>query len=129
VLQVVIHRLAETGKCAIGSSPSSFHFFNNEGVSGMNNLYRCCPLVTRFRLPHATAIAALFFGAIGSLSAQAASPQDGYSALVRLFQEWREFEAPVMKNNVPDYSASAMAVKAARLPEWRKRLDSIDPKS
>jgi uncharacterized protein (DUF885 family) len=49
--------------------------------------------------------------------------------LVKLVQQWREFEHPVMKNNVPDYSASAMAAKAAALPGWRKRLDAIDPKS
>jgi hypothetical protein len=50
------------------------------------------------------AIAALFFGAVGNLSAQAASGPDGYFALVNLFQQWREFERPVMKNNVPDYN-------------------------
>ena len=34
-----------------------------------------------------------------------------------------------MKNNVPDYSASAMAAKSAALQQWRKRLDAIDPRS
>ncbi|GAC1631976.1 MAG: hypothetical protein NVS9B14_04580 [Candidatus Acidiferrum sp.] len=34
-----------------------------------------------------------------------------------------------MKNGVPDYSAHAMAAKAAALKEWRKRLDGIDPRS
>jgi hypothetical protein len=61
--------------------------------------------------------------------AQAAGDQDGYPALVKLFHQWREFEHPVMKNGVPDYSASAMAAKAAALPQWRKRLDAIDSKS
>jgi hypothetical protein len=61
-------------------------------------------------------------------SARAANEPDGYPALVTLFQQWREFEHPAMKNNVPDYSASAMAAKAAALPQWRKRLDAIDPK-
>jgi hypothetical protein len=75
------------------------------------------------------AIAAVFFGTIRGGSAKAASEPDGYPALVKLFQQWREFEHPVMKNNVPDYSASAMAAKAAALPRWRKRLDAIDPKS
>ena len=75
------------------------------------------------------AIASLFFGAMSGSSAKAASEPDGYPALVKLFQQWREFERPVMKNNVPDYSASAMAAKAAALPGWRKRLDAIDPKS
>ena len=62
-------------------------------------------------------------------SAKAASEPDGYPALVTLFQQWREFEHPAMKNNVPDYSASAMAAKALALPRWQKRLDAIDPKS
>ena len=83
----------------------------------------------RLQLCHAMAIAALFLGAMSGGSVQAASEPDGYPALVQLFQQWREFEHPVMKNNVPDYSASAMAAKAAALPRWRKRLDAIDPKS
>lgn len=84
---------------------------------------------TRFQLWLATvATAAFLISAIGS-SAQTANNQDGYLALVKLFQQWREFEHPAMKNNVPDYSASAMTAKAAALPEWRKRLDAIDPKS
>jgi len=83
----------------------------------------------RLQLCHAMAIAALFLGAMSGGSVQAASEPDSYPALVKLFQQWREFEHPVMKNNVPDYSASAMAAKAAALPRWRKRLDAIDPKS
>ena len=63
----------------------------------------------RLRLCRAVAIGTLFFGGILSGSARAASEPDGYPALVNLFQQWREFEHPVMKNNVPDYSASAMA--------------------
>jgi len=83
----------------------------------------------RRQLCHVMAISALFFGVMSSASARAPSEPDGYAALVKLFQQWREFEHPVMKNNVPDYSASAMAAKAAALPWWRKRLDAIDPKS
>jgi uncharacterized protein (DUF885 family) len=81
------------------------------------------------QLCRAMAIAALFFGAMSISSARAVSEPDGYSALAKLFQEWREFERPVMQNNVPDYSASAMAAKAAALTKWRKRLDEIDPKA
>jgi uncharacterized protein (DUF885 family) len=90
---------------------------------------KCRSVHMRLRLCHAMAIAALFLGAMSGGSVQAASEPDGYPALVKLFQQWREFEHPVMKNNVPDYSASAMAAKAAALPRWRKRLDAIDPKS
>jgi len=102
----------------------------NEEISVMGYLDRMCHSVhMRLQLCHAMAIAALFLGAMSGGSVQAASEPDGYPALVKLFQQWREFEHPVMKNNVPDYSASAMAAKAAALPRWRKRLDAIDPKS
>ena len=85
--------------------------------------------IMRRQLCHVMAVAALLLGMISRSSAGATSQPDGYSALVKLFQQWREFERPVMKNNVPDYSASAMAAKAAELPRWRKRLDEINPKS
>ncbi len=92
---------------------------------------KCRSVSMRFHLCAAMVITALSCGA-GTMSgawAKAASAPDGYPALVKLFQQWREFEHPVMKNNVPDYSASAMATKAAALPGWRKRLEAIDPKS
>ena len=56
--------------------------------------------------------------------AHASSP--GYDKLVTLFQEWRSFEQPVMQGAVADYSAAAMAAKAAALPNWRARLIGID---
>jgi uncharacterized protein (DUF885 family) len=74
-------------------------------------------------------VAALFFGVMNGRSVSTASESSGYPALLKLFQQWREFEHPAMKSNVPDYSASAMAAKAAALPRLRKRLDEIDPKS
>jgi len=89
---------------------------------------KCRSLNLRLQLCHAMAVAALVFGATRG-SATATSEPDGYPVLVKLFQQWREFEHPVMMNNVPNYSASAMAAKAAALPGWRKRLDAIDPKS
>jgi len=92
------------------------------------NLDRRLRWAMRLQLSVAMAITGVFLAANGA-SAQAASDSDGYPALVKLFQQWREFEHPVMKNNVPDYSATAMAAKAAALPQWRKRLDAIDPKS
>ena len=77
----------------------------------------------------ATVITAVFLTTANNLPAQTAKGPDGYLALVKVFQQWREFEHPVMRNNVPDYSASAMADKAAALRQWRKRLDAIDPRS
>ena len=83
----------------------------------------------RRQLCHGMGIAALFFVALSGGPAMAASEPEGYLALVKLFQQWREFEHPVMKNNVPDYSARAMADKAAALPRWRTRLQEINPQS
>jgi uncharacterized protein (DUF885 family) len=90
---------------------------------------KCRSVNIRLHLCPAMVITALFFGAVSGGSAKAANEPDGYPALVKLFQQWREFEHPAMKNNVPDYSASAMAAKAATLSRWRKRLDAMDPKS
>jgi uncharacterized protein (DUF885 family) len=90
---------------------------------------KCRSVNMRLHLGNALAFAALLCGAMSGSSASAAKEPDGYPALVTLFQQWREFEHPVMKNNVPDYSAGAMAAKAAALPRWQMRLDAIDPKS
>ena len=90
---------------------------------------KCRSVNMRVQLWHAVAIAALFLVAMSGASAKQASEPDGYPALVNLFQRWREFERPVLKNNVADYSASAMAAKAAELGRWRKRLDAIVPNS
>lgn len=85
-------------------------------------------MIVRRHLGRVMAIA-ISFGSMSSGAATSAGEADGYPALVELFQQWRAFEHPVMKNNVPDYSAGAMAAKAAALPRWRNRLDKIDPKS
>jgi uncharacterized protein (DUF885 family) len=76
-----------------------------------------------------TVVTGAFLTTANNSSAQAAKEPDGYPALMKLFQQWREFEHPVMRNNVPDYSASAMSAKATALHQWRKRLDAIDPRS
>jgi len=50
----------------------------------------------------------------------------GHAALVALFDEWRAFERPAIQNGLPDYSAAAMARKAALLPAFQARLKAID---
>lgn len=67
--------------------------------------------------------------AMGKLQPQDAHEPGGYAALVTLFERWRAFERPAMRNNVPDYTATAMAAKATELPKWQKRLDAIDAES
>lgn len=59
-------------------------------------------------------------------STPAAAPSSSHAALVALFDEWRAFERPAIKNGVPDYSAAAMARKAALLPAFQARLKAID---
>ncbi|MDH7973149.1 DUF885 family protein [Sphingomonas sp. AR_OL41] len=54
-----------------------------------------------------------------------ATPAD-HARLVVLFSEWRAFVQPAIIDGIPDYSAAAMARKAAALPAWRARLAAID---
>jgi hypothetical protein len=50
-----------------------------------------------------------------------------YDDLLRLFAEWREFQAPRVVAGVPDYSAEAMAAQHRRLAEYQQRLAAMDP--
>ena len=49
-----------------------------------------------------------------------------FDDLVSLFREFRTLQKPKMIDGVPDYSASAMATQADRIPSLRKRLGAID---
>jgi hypothetical protein len=74
--------------------------------------------------------AALFLAALPLGHAALALPEPGgYATLVELFAQWRDFERPTMAGDVADYSAGALAGKAAALPQWRRRLDAIDTRS
>jgi hypothetical protein len=55
-----------------------------------------------------------------------ATPVSGHSQLVELFKEWRSFNHPKIVDGRPDYGASAMSAKAARLQEFQQRLKAID---
>lgn len=72
------------------------------------------------------ALAAALITMIDGAAASAKPTPSDYSALVLLFEEWRAFAQPAMRDGVPDYTASAMAAKAAALPDWRARFDAID---
>jgi uncharacterized protein (DUF885 family) len=77
----------------------------------------------------AVAITAMLLSGLPAHGAPAAEqPADpaGYATLVKLFEQWRDFEHPVMQGNVPDYGPAAMGAKAAALPAWRERLAAID---
>ena len=71
-----------------------------------------------------------FAAPLPSATAQApantALSQSGHAQLVRLFADWRAFNHPRITRGQPDYSAAAMAARAKRLPEFRRRLAAID---
>ncbi|HEX9707382.1 MAG TPA: DUF885 family protein [Steroidobacteraceae bacterium] len=50
----------------------------------------------------------------------------GYGELVKLFQDWRAFERPPMRDGAPDYTAPTCARRLEELAAYRQRLDAID---
>ncbi len=60
----------------------------------------------------------------GTMPAHAANRT--YRDLIRLFEDWRAFEAPAVTNCVPDYTAAAMAAKVEGLADFRARLAAFD---
>jgi Bacterial protein of unknown function (DUF885) len=51
----------------------------------------------------------------------------GYEALLALFQEWRTFEKPPLRDGAPDYGLAAMAAQHKGLRALQARLRTIDP--
>ena len=49
-----------------------------------------------------------------------------HEQLVQLFADWRAFNHPQIVRGRPDYSAKAMAAKAAGLTQFRRRLEAIE---
>src|SRR5438874_3221896 len=58
--------------------------------------------------------------------AHAAGAANDYGSLLRLAQDWRAFEQPVMSHCTPDYGVAAMAAKGETLPTYRARLHELD---
>ena len=61
-------------------------------------------------------------------SCQNAEPpaDDSYEALVELFEDWREFESPPMRDGAPDYTAERFNAAYEELPGYFERLNAID---
>ena len=83
-----------------------------------------CALLATFMLPAASVAQAKSGAPVKAVVRPA-----NYDGLVTLFSDWRAFERPTIENGMPDYSAAAMARKAAALPAYRERLKSIDTSS
>ncbi|MFN7117686.1 MAG: DUF885 family protein [Saprospiraceae bacterium] len=55
-----------------------------------------------------------------------APPIKTHAELTAFFQEWRAFQAPEMKDRLPDYSAAAMKQQHQALAQWQQRLARVD---
>jgi hypothetical protein len=67
-------------------------------------------------------------GLAAALTARETGSGGRYEDLLALFEEWRAFQRPGIRDGVPDYSPAAMAAQRARLPELQRRLQAIDPR-
>jgi len=80
------------------------------------------------RLTAAIFLAAATLGAgCDGGNAPVAAPSTRYEDLVALFEEWREFQQPVLVDGVPDYTSAAMDAQLRALDGYRRRLAAIDP--
>ena len=52
--------------------------------------------------------------------------EKGYAELVKLFHDWRAFEAPPFKDGAPDYTAARFTAAHAKLKDYQARLQAID---
>ncbi len=71
-------------------------------------------------------LGAVLIGALaGNAGRQAAS--NDYQGLLALFQDWRAFERPSLRDGAPDYTAQTLARKATELAAYQARCAAIDP--
>jgi hypothetical protein len=61
------------------------------------------------------------------LGADGGGEKGSYEDLLALFEEWREFEEPPLRNGAPDYTAARMSAAHRELAGLQKRLAGIDP--
>ena len=74
------------------------------------------------------AVVALVLASCAGRSPEPTQPRSAsYEDLVALFADWRAFQKPPLVNGVPDYTRAAMGTQRRALPDYRRRLASIDP--
>jgi len=59
-------------------------------------------------------------------SAQSGNAASDYADLVALFEDWREFEHPPLRDGAPDYTVSRFDQAYEEFRDYRARLDAID---
>ena len=65
--------------------------------------------------------------ASGVLMAAESNNSRNYDDLLTLFEQWREFERPPLKDDVPDYTAETFDSRYAEFQDYQARLRAIDP--
>jgi len=60
-------------------------------------------------------------------AAEDAMTRSSYQDLVALFEDWRAFERPPMREGAPDYTAQTFARRHRELKGFQARLAAIDP--
>ncbi len=87
------------------------------------NRGRSCSLAARakFRFRWILCLGALF------VSPQVLAAQGSYAGLLSLFDEWRAFERPSLRDGAPDYTAAANELRGEELKRYQARLAAIDP--
>ncbi|HKJ17629.1 MAG TPA: DUF885 family protein [Xanthomonadales bacterium] len=60
------------------------------------------------------------------LHASEASDNDGYSRLIELFEDWRDFENPPRLEGAPDYTEATNQRRHQELEAYKERLKAID---
>ena len=68
----------------------------------------------------------LFLFATCPAQAQRQTPTDSYGALLALFEQWRQFETPPLRDGAPDYTREAREARWPEFSDLQKRLLSID---
>ena len=78
---------------------------------------------------HRLAALAAALAIVAQAGAAEAPKAAGYDGLVKLFEEWRAFEHPPMKDGAPDYTAATTARRLQELAAWRNRLEAMDSRN
>lgn len=72
---------------------------------------------------------AVMCGIVAQVGTAQVKVPPSYGKLTGLFEDWRKFQKPDVRDGIPDYSSEAMARKHRDLPGWQKQLAAIDTSS
>lgn len=75
------------------------------------------------------AVGLLLLVAVSTPVVLGAEAGGSYEDLLALFEEWRAFERPALRDGAPDYTPEAMAARHRGLQVLQRRLEAIDPSS